>query len=455
MILRSKFVDREREMKYLEDRYHSGEAELILIYGRRRIGKTYLLQKLIDKFGGVYLLSEESEKVLEDFSRILATKFNDSVLKENPLRNWSAFFAYLGEKSRKERIIVVIDEVQYLVRIEKGFLTILQKQWDSHLSNTKIMLILCSSTISFMEGVMSYKSPIYGRKTGSWEVGEIPYYNLSEFYDIPKEEVVRIYSVFGGVPQYWGDYNPEKNFWDNLRELVIEKGSKYYDEPKYLLKMELRDVSRYFAILRSIAQGYTRFGEIADKSRIDTSSLGKYLSVLENLGYVVVEHSIGSRRGGIYRIKDNFFDFWFRYVYPNRVDIEMGIDIVPVIRKDFNRYVGKKFEEIAKNIVKILNAMGKLPEKYEKIGRWWHKGEEIDIVGLGKKTILLGEVKWKKLNCPDIRRLVNDLSRKAEHIQHGDMEMHYLIVGREINCDEKLSPYIFGLEEMFNLHRKS
>ncbi len=449
MILTSKFVDRGEEMKYLENKYKSGKAELILLYGRRRIGKTYLLQKLVKEFDGVYLLAEESENVLEDFSNILADKFNDVVLRENPLRSWNAFFSYLVEKS-KERILVVIDEVQYIAKGEKGFLSILQKHWDSSLQYSKIMLVLCSSTVSFMEGVMSYKSPLYGRKTGSWEVTEIPYYYLPDFFNLNLEEIVRIYSVFGGVPQYWSSYDPNKNIWENMRELVIEKGSRYYEEPKYLLKMELRDVSRYFAVLRSIAQGSTRFGEIANKSRIDNNSLGKYLSVLEDLGYVVVERSVRAKKGGIYQIKDNFFDFWFRYVYPNRANIEMGMDIVPLIKDDFNVYVGKKFEELARKYVMILNAHGKLPEKYESMGRWWHKGEEIDIVGIGKRTLLLGEVKWKTLSCRDIENIIKSLEQKAEHIGHNSKEKNYLIVARKINCKREGIAQLYDLNDVFS-----
>ncbi len=449
MILSSKFIDREEEMRYLEDRYRSGRAELILIYGRRRIGKTYLLRRLINEHNGVYLLAEESENVLDDFSSILAERFGDPVLRENPLRSWNAFFTYLAERSR-ERLLVVIDEVQYIVKGEKGFLSILQKHWDSSLSKSKIMLVLCSSTVSFMEGVMSYRSPIYGRKTGSWEVTEIPYYRLPEFLNTGYEETVRIYSVFGGVPQYWSSYDPRRDMWDNLRYLVLEKGSLYYDEPKFLLKMELRDVSRYFSILRSIAQGYTRFGEIANSSRIESSSLGKYLSVLEDLGYVAVERPVGAKKGGIYRIKDNFFDFWFRYVYPHRANIEMGMDIVPIIRRDFNAYVGKKFEDLGRRFIMILNARGKLPERYEHIGRWWHRGEEIDIVGIGERTLLLGEVKWKDLDCREVENIVKSMEQKADRIGPRDKEKRYLIVARNINCSKRTNAVLYDLNAVFS-----
>jgi AAA+ ATPase superfamily predicted ATPase len=202
MILRSKFVDREEELDFLWDRYRSGKAELIILYGRRRIGKTYLLRKFLEETGGIYLLAEENETNLEDFSARLAGYFNDPFLRENPIRSWGAFFTYLTGKST-ERLVVVIDEIQYLVRADKGFLSTLQKYWDLHLSSTKIMLVLCGSLVSFMEGILSAKSPIYGRRTGAWKVDEIDFFHALEFHPIDIETAVKVYSVFGGVPQYW------------------------------------------------------------------------------------------------------------------------------------------------------------------------------------------------------------------------------------------------------------
>ncbi|KQH81411.1 AAA family ATPase, partial [Thermococcus thioreducens] len=250
--------------------------------------KTYILQKFLSEVDGVYLLAEESETILDDFSERLAEYFKDPFLMENPFQNWRAFFTYLAGKS-SERLVVVIDEVQYIAKAQRDFLSVLQKYWDMHLSNTKIMLILCGSLVSFMEGVLSAKSPIYGRRTGAWKVEEMDFFNVRKFHPLSTEEAVHVYSVFGGVPQYWADYDPELDFWDNLRVLLLSKGAKYYDEPKYLLKQELRDVSRYFSILRAIALGYNRFGQIADRAKVDLNSLGKYLNVLEGMGYISEE----------------------------------------------------------------------------------------------------------------------------------------------------------------------
>nr|CCE70587.1 TPA: ATPase [Pyrococcus abyssi GE5] len=450
----SRFIDREDELEFLRKRWSSGRAELIIIYGRRRIGKTYLLQKFLAEVGGIYLLAEESETVLEDFSERLAEYFNDPFLKENPLRNWGAFFAYLAGKS-SERLVVVIDEVQYIAKSQKDFLSTLQKYWDLYLSDTKIMLILCGSLVSFMEGILSAKSPIYGRRTGAWKVEEMDFFNAWKFHDVDAETVVHIYSVFGGVPQYLADYNPNLDFWENLRELLLSKGAKYYDEPKYLLKQELRDVSRYFSILRAIALGYTRFGQIADKARIEAKSLAKYLHVLSEMGYIEEETPVIGKGRTIYRIRDNLFAFWFRFVYPRRSEIEMGFDVVEEIKGEFNDYLGKAFEGIARQFLVRLNTLGRLPFRFTKIGRWWHRGEEVDIVAINEseKKAMLVNVEWKNLDGKDVRRILGDLRRKSELIGLEGWEKHYAIVARDVQGKEDLedNSHIWDLRDFEEL----
>ncbi|WP_258084624.1 ATP-binding protein [Thermococcus thermotolerans] len=439
MILVSKFIDRERELEFLRSRYRSERPELIILYGRRRIGKTYLLQKFLSEVDGVYLLAEESETILEDFSERLAEYFNDPLLRENPLQNWRAFFTYLAGKS-SERLVVVIDEVQYIAKAQRDFLSVLQKYWDTHLSETKIMLILCGSLVSFMEGILSAKSPIYGRRTGAWKVEEMDFFNVRKFYPLSTAEALHVYSVFGGVPQYWVDYNPELDFWDNLRNLLLSKGAKYYDEPKYLLKQELRDVSRYFSILRAIALGYNRFGQIADKAKVDVNSLGKYLNVLEEMGYVGEEKPIVGRGRSIYKITDRLFNFWFRFVYPRKSEIEMGFDVVEDIKFRFNEYIGFVFEEIVRQFLVELNRAGRLPFRFTKVGRWWHKGEEIDLVALNEKErkVLFVEVKWKDLSEREARGILKDLKRKSKLVGLDDWEKSCGLVAKSVEGKEKL-----------------
>ena len=457
MILMSKFIDRDVELEFLRNRYRSEKPELIILYGRRRIGKTYLLQKFLSEVGGLYLLAEESETILEDFSGRLADYFDDPLLRENPLQTWRAFFTYLAGKSSK-RLVVIIDEVQYIAKSHRDFLSVLQKYWDMHLSKTNIMLILCGSLVSFMEGILSAKSPIYGRRTGAWKVAEMDFFNVRDFHPLSTEEAIYVYSVFGGVPQYWADYNPQLDFWDNLRVLLLSRGAKYYDEPKYLLKQELRDVSRYFSILRAIALGYNRFGQIADKARVEVNSLGKYLTVLEEMGYVGEEKPVIGKGRTIYKINDKFFNFWFRFVYSRKSEIEMGFDIVEDIKSSFNEYVGLVFEDIVKQFLIRLNREGKLPFRFTKIGRWWHKNEEIDLVALNEKEkkALFVEVKWKELNEGEAKRILKDLERKAELVNLVDWEKSYGVVAKHVKGKEKMREKgwpVWDLQDFKNIQR--
>lgn len=422
-----KFVDRKKELEYFKEKYESPQAELIVLYGRRRVGKTYLLTEGTD-LESVYLLAEESETILEDFSNILADEFDDRVLKENPLNNWKAFFTYISERAKEEKLLVIIDEVQYITKNYKPFLSVLQKFWDTELKNTDIKLVLCGSLMSFMEGILSGKSPIYGRRTGAWKLEPMRFLDLKDFYPIEIEEAFKMYSVFGGVPQYWRDYLPEQDLWDNIKRMLLTKGARYYNEPKYLLREEIRDVSRYFSIIRAIAHGATTFGNIADKSKVDSNSLGKYLNVLEDMGYVKKEEPVIGKKGR-YIVDDNLFHFWFEFVYPSKHRIEKGIDITENIKEDFNRYLGRKYEDVAKEFLEVMNRKDRLPFQFSDIGRWWHKGEEIDLVAVEKDKGLFFEVKWSVLNEEEVEKIFHDLKEKATRFDL--KEEHFGLLARD------------------------
>ncbi|MDI3476382.1 MAG: uncharacterized protein PWQ95_2110, partial [Thermococcaceae archaeon] len=225
--------------------------------------------------------------------------------------------------------------------------------------------------------------------------------------------------------------------------------------PKYLLKEELRDVSRYFSILRAIALGYTRFGQIADKARIETKSLGKYLNVLEEMGYVREEKPVVGRGRTVYRISDALFNFWFRFVFPRRDEIEMGFDVVEDIMEEFTEYLDLAFEGIAKQFLVRLNMDGKLPFRFTKIGRWWHKGEEIDLLALNEreKKALFVEVKWKDLSEREARGILKDLERKAELVGLDGWEKRYGLVARRVEGKEELKEKGWPVWDLEDIHR--
>ena len=308
------------------------------------------------------------------------------------------------------------------------------------------MLILCGSSVSAMESeVLAYKSPLYGRRTGQWRLTEIPFFHIGEFlpgYGV--EELVKVWGITGGIPAYLLQFSPEKSFDENVVKRVLSKGAFLYEEAEFLLREELRELANYFAILQAIASGRSRFGEIVSSTGLDKSLVSKYLSVLQRLE--IVKHEVpvtatpkeASKRG-LYSIADNYFAFWFRYVLPNKSYLEAGLaeEVWERSKSDFNAYMGSVFEKLTRNPEVFLRLTS---FRFTKLGRWWRKGEEIDIVSLNEmeKRALLIEVKWKELSEREARGILNDLERKAGLVGLEDWEKSYGLVAKSLEGKKEL-----------------
>ncbi len=437
------FIGREIELELLEKRINSNRAEFVLIFGRRRIGKTELVKKIIAQHGGIILMGrEESKKLqLEHFSRLLAQHFDDNFLKKQSLTNWDAFFEYIYEKSKSNRTIIALDEFPYLVKEEKALPSILQDHWDNKLKNSRIFLFLMGSSISMMERLMGYKSPIYGRRTGQLKLQPFKFKDIAKFIK-NTHRAVELYSVFGGTPAYITEVEPSKDIVDNIKEKFLRMDSYIYQDVRFVLMEELNEPRYYFSILEAIAAGNATLGEIINYTGLDRSLVGKYLSVLIDLDLVRREISITATKktkNGIYSLKDNIFSFWFRFIFPYEDLISLGRseEVLSRISMDLNAYIGKPFEEIAKEFLWETSK-----SNFSKMGRWWHKGEEIDIVALNEEgdDILFFECKWSKLNEIDAFKILTDLKRKAALVQWHDSarKEHYGIIAKEIKGKEKL-----------------
>jgi AAA+ ATPase superfamily predicted ATPase len=437
------FVGRESELKLLEERINSNKAEFVLIFGRRRIGKTELVKKIIAEHGGIILMGrEESKKLqLEHFSRLLAEHFGDEFLKKQSFTNWDAFFEYVYEKSRSNRIIIALDEFPYLVKEEKALPSILQDYWDNKLKNTHIFLFIMGSSISMMERLMGYKSPIYGRRTGQLKLQPFQFKDVAKFIK-NTQRAVELYSVFGGTPAYITDVDQSKNILENIKEKFLRMDSYIYQDVRFVLMEELNEPRYYFSILEAIATGNVSLGEIINYTGLERSLVGKYLSVLMELDLVKREISITAikkTKNGIYSLKDNIFSFWFRFIFPYEDLISLGRseEVLSKISRDLNSYTGKPFEEIAKEFLWETSK-----GTFSKMGRWWHKGEEIDIVALNEeeKDIFFFECKWSKLSERDALKILKDLEQKAALVQWHDSvrEEHFGIIAKEIASKEKI-----------------
>lgn len=440
------FINRETELNLLRDRVKSDKPEFVVIYGRRRIGKTALILELIRRHGGIYLLARETSEAdnLKRFSERIADYFDDDLLRKNPFQNWDAFFEYLYQKSG-DRLIVAIDEFPYLLRGNKALASILQEYWDLKLSKSKIFLIICGSSVTMMEKLLGYKSPIYGRRTGQLKLKPMDFFSARKF--LPKyslEDSLRAYGILGGTPAYLLKFDDKKSIEENLLS-YFRSDSFLYQDALFILREELDEPRNYFAIMEAIAKGRTSLGEIMNETGLDRSTVGKYLSILIDLDLVKREIPITASwksRKGRYYINDPYFTFWFRYVLPNVDLIETGQGdlLVKLVMEDFDQYLGRIFEEVVKQFLIKLNRENLLTPSFTKIGRWWHKNEEIDLVALNehKKNALFVEVKWKKLSEKESRKILRDLMGKAQLVGLEDWERYYGLVGKKINGKEKL-----------------
>ncbi|QDA31398.1 ATP-binding protein [Thermococcus indicus] len=441
------FINRQAELSLLEERLERGKAEFIVIYGRRRIGKTALLLEFLKRNGGIYLLARETSEAenLRRFSQRIAEHFNDGFLEKNPFQSWDAFFEYLHTKAEK-RLVVIIDEFPYLVKANPALPSILQEYWDLKLSKSQIYLVICGSSVSMMERLLGYKSPIYGRRTAQLRVNPLGFFGARAFlprYSI--EEFVRAYGILGGTPAYLLEFDDSKSIEENLKS-YFQPDSFLYGDARFVLMEELDEPRNYFAIMESIARGKTTLGEIMNETGLERGTVGKYLSVLIDLGFVKrevpVTASRKSRRGRYY-IADPYFAFWFRYVHPNEDLVETGQGelLVDIIMGDLNEYLGWIFEEVARQFLIELNKAGELPFRFTKIGRWWRKGEEVDLVALNERErqALFVEVKWKNLGGREARGILKELERKAELVGLEGWEKRYGIVAKGVEGKEKLN----------------
>lgn len=412
-----KFVNRQNKLSFLEKNYHTTGFKFIPIYGRRRIGKTRLIQEFIKDKKAIYFLADtvpETEQC-KNLGRAVGEYFNDAILTDAGFKDWYQFFSYI--RGKNENLIIVIDEFPYLVNSNPAISSIFQKGIDEYLKETDIFLILMDSSIGMMEKeVLFHKALLYGRRTASLEVKEMPFSSLKGFFPgTTFEDNVKKYAVFGSVPAYIEKLNPAHNIFNNIAELVLDKGTYLYNEVEYILREELREPRNYFVILKTIAQGKRKLSEIINETGFEKSLVSRYLDILRSLGFIekdipVTEKYPEKSKQGLYRLYDKFFSFWFKYIFPNRSKLEIGRgDIVLKLIKDtFEHHISTIYEEVCIELCKYL--MAERLMQYAMIGKWWSKNEEIDIVAIDEEneTLYFGECKWsnKKVGEDIYRELI-------------------------------------------------
>lgn len=420
-----KFINRQKELKFLEDKWLEPGAQLIVLWGKRRVGKTELIKQFISNKPNIYFLSESTsdKEQLRKFSYAIGEFFKEMLLQTRGFADWEEAFRYLSAK--KEKIVVVIDEFPYLISSNSGITTILQKSWDEYISKSNLFLVLLGSSISMMETeVLGYRAPLYGRRTGQWQMNPMTFNEVSYFRnDRTFEDRLMHYSVAGGIPAYWLRFFKDKDFYYNIKECLLRKGQFLYDEVEFILREELREPRYYFALLQSIAQGKRKLSEIVNATGLPQPVANKYLGVLSDLRIVERELSVTEEKPlkskrGLYKISDEFFDFWFKFIFPHRAALELdrAEDVIIRIKNGMQQHLSVVYEKVSRNTLwQYMDSF--FP--FTAVGKWWDKNEEIDIVAINPQlnSILFGEVKWSnKLVGIDV---YENLKEKAQKVLWG------------------------------------
>ncbi len=444
------FVNRENEMRFLKRAYESERAELIIIYGRRRVGKTELARKSAEEKEHIYFFAEETleEENLKNFKTLVAKYLKNDIIEKAEL-SWEEVFKLLKD----ENLVIIIDEFPNMIRENKSIVSKFQRIWDEILSTSKIKLVLLGSSISVMESqVLGYRSPLYGRRTGQIYLKPLKFIHLKEFFpEKSLEEIVRIYGLTDGIPAYIREVQYRFKIGEKFGE-VFMPNKPLFEEAEYLLRYEIRDPVRYAQILKAISLGYTKFGEIVNFTGFPNSTVSQYLNNLETLHIVEEEYPIGEsrKRNARYKISDNYFRFYFRFIYPNK-SLLLGGGKIPAFENKYNQYLGYVFEDVAQELLWTLSKEGKLPFQIQEMGRWWKKGEEIDVVAINRdeRKALLVEVKWKDLMPREVQGIIEKLKDKTKpHLIRG-YGLHYGVFAKHIKYKKKVREgyLVFDLQD--------
>lgn len=416
------FIGREKELISLNKLYASDKFEFVVIYGRRRVGKTALISQFVQDKKSIYFMGVESnaKQNLENFSKNIL-EFGTGIQAETAFLSFQSALEYVFRLAETERLILAIDEYPYVARSSKSLASTLQLIIDKCKDRSKLMLILCGSSMSYMEDhVLAYKAPLYGRRTAQMKILPFDFANACRYFKrFSDKDKALIYGMVGGTPQYLLQMDDSQSIEDNIKNTFLNPTSSLFDEPENLLKQEVREPALYNAIITAIATGASRMSEISTKVGEDTSVCATYLKNLMALGLIQKEIPYGekSSRRSIYSIDDNMFRFWYRFVPENNSIIARGAADLAYRRIEpyLSDYMGKVFEEICKQYLWELLLCGTSPVEFKDLGRWWgtdpatRSQTEIDIMGEQDKTAaLFGECKWtnEKVDVGVLKTLV-------------------------------------------------
>lgn len=425
-----KFIGREQELQALEKEYVR-DGGFVVIYGRRRVGKTTLIKEFLKKKNNTFyfLATKEVESQgMKRFAGVIARETKNAMLGKVEFSDWIDLFQVVADYKRNEKKVIVIDEFPYLVKTNPSFPSILQNAWDEILKDNNVMLILCGSLMSMMKKhALSYESPLYGRRTAQIRLTPLSFTTVYGSQKLSFTDAVEQYAVTGGVPKYMEFFTGEDVLYAQIEDTVLSKNGFLYEEPNFLLTDEVQVPINYFSIIKAIADGKHKLGSIASVLGLETSALTPYLKTLTELGFVekqlpITEKNADKSRKGLYFISDNFLRFWFRYVSPYKGELELdNAQIVfDELNKDFiENFVAFSYKDICKNIFVTLCANNQISFIPSKIGSYWlndYEGDtQIDVMAVDTKNkkLFAGECKYHRSSVN--ANVYFDLKKKVEN----------------------------------------
>lgn len=420
------FVDRANELAFLNDlltRNRPGPAQLVLLYGRRRVGKSELLLHWAEQSGVKYVYWEAiKESATMQRTHLFARLLGVPPGSAPNFRSWVDLWESAAKVIGDDRQIIILDELPYAADADPSMLSALQNAWDEYFQRSKVVIVLCGSHVRTMQTLLSMQSPLFGRMTGQWHLQPLPFSSLAEFF--PRwgvDERVAVYAVAGGIPAYLNWLDPELDLENNIRKVILNPGGMFLAEPSFLLYDEVRELSHYLAILRAIGTGVHTLDEISEQCFLPTTSANAYLATLQELHLVerrlpaTVHPSVRVKsRSGRYHLSDPYFRFYFRFLAPQLDNPPMKPDQVLVsVRANLRSFVGATaFEDLARQWVLRQAESGQLAFQPEAVGSHWDRKVQVDVVALNWQThdILLGECKWgtDRVDRQMVRELVEE-----------------------------------------------
>lgn len=431
------FIGRSYELKRLEEHYASSKAELFVLYGRRRVGKSELLTQFSKDKSAIYFTASqvETQDNLNQFMVQIRQTLDDSTLRGIVFQDIEAALTYLAEHAKEKRWMVILDEFQYWVMGDKSIPSKLQRFWDHIGRHSQLMIVLCGSSISMMvDYVLAERAPLYGRRTGQLELKPFDYRTASEFFpDWSAQDKLMAYGVLGGIPAYLAQFDSAISFEENLQTKILQKGTFLSEEAEFLLKTELRDTKTYASLLRVVAAGNTTMKDITSKMNMDARAISTYLANLQTLHIIQRDVSLNEpapekSRKGRYTIQDNFLNFWFRFVEPNITYLETHRGqylYESIIQPQLSTYMGGIFERICQQYVLYYGQEIGLPIP-RSIGRVWDKDYDLDVVAEAiYGSYIFGECKWS--NKPVNPTIIHLLQERAEKSGLNTQEAQYVL----------------------------